>query len=294
MKPVMHKDRLYTGGQRDEALGGDAEPRLIEIAGLVAQYRSACPPAETKSGRNRFTRFVDRMFALARKYAPPIHWAGIAVSAFIFFLYAQLAALTVRLMTAGLPCWPYVPRPCVMAIWHGCAPSQLVAIVASRPRSPVAIMISRDPRGDFLALLCRLLGLRVIRGDSEERGWEALAELAREIENGACALITADGGGPARVAKVGAVALSMATGAPLITIGGDCHPAVFMRRKWDRARTPVPFGRVVITLSQPRQIPVAFDIEAIEQARSKLQMTLDEVTEAARTCLCSKDLPKMK
>jgi lysophospholipid acyltransferase (LPLAT)-like uncharacterized protein len=155
-------------------------------------------------------------------------------------------------------------------------------------------MISRDPRGDFLALLCGLLGLRVVRGDSEERGWEALAELAREIENGACALITADGGGPARVAKVGAVALALATNSPLIVVGADCHPAVSLRRKWDRARTPVPFGRVVITLSQPRQIPVAFGIEAIEQARSKLQMTLDEVTEAAQTCLCTKDLPKGK
>jgi lysophospholipid acyltransferase (LPLAT)-like uncharacterized protein len=152
-------------------------------------------------------------------------------------------------------------------------------------------MISRDPRGDFLTFLCRLLGLRVVRGDSEERGWEALAELAREIENGACALITADGGGPVGVAKVGAVALSMATGAPLTAIGADCKPAVFMRRKWDKARSPVPFGSLVVAVAQPRHVPLAFDIEAIEQARCELQAALYEVTRAAQTCLCPKYSP---
>ncbi|HSE98890.1 MAG TPA: hypothetical protein VLD57_11550, partial [Blastocatellia bacterium] len=166
MKPVFHSDRLYTGATDLEATQGDVERSLIKIADLVARYRYICPPAETACGRNLFTRMIDKAFALARKYAPPIHWAGAATGALLFFLYARLVALTARLMTAGLPCWPSVPVPCVMAVWHGCAPSLLVAIVASRPRAPVAIMISRDPRGDFLALLCRMLGLHVVRGDS--------------------------------------------------------------------------------------------------------------------------------
>jgi lysophospholipid acyltransferase (LPLAT)-like uncharacterized protein len=283
MKPVIHKERLYTGDLDREAPRSDAERRLIKIAELVCEYRPASSPTETASGRNLFTRFIDRTFALARKYAPPIHRAGAAVVAFLLFVYARLLALTVRLLTVGFPCWPNLPAPCVMTVWHGCAPSLLIAIAACRPRPPIAIMISRDPRGDSLALLCRLLGLRVVRGDSQERGWTALVELVREIENGACALITADGGGPARAARVGAVALSMATGVPLVAIGADCHPALFMRRKWDRARTPLPFGRIVITRAQPRHIPLAFDAEVIEQARCMLQVELDRVTEAAKT-----------
>ncbi len=48
---------------------------------------------------------------------------------------------------------------------------------------------------------------------------EALAELVREMSRGASAVITADGTGPALVAKVGAVALASATGAPLVPSG---------------------------------------------------------------------------
>jgi lysophospholipid acyltransferase (LPLAT)-like uncharacterized protein len=112
----------------------------------------------------------------------------------------------------------------------------------------MAIMIACDPRGYCLALFCRLLGLRVVRDESGESGWETLALLAREMSRSVCAVITADGGGPARVAKVGAVALAAATGAPLLPVGADCRPSIYERRKWNRVRTPLPFGHVAIAL----------------------------------------------
>jgi lysophospholipid acyltransferase (LPLAT)-like uncharacterized protein len=292
MKPIFHKDRLYNGDSNKGALQSDAERRLIKIAELIAEYRPACSPTNTASGRSRFTRSIDLAFSLTRKYVPPIHWAGAAISALLFFVYARLVTLAVRLMTVGVRGWPNVPIPCVMAVWHGCAPSLLIAIVASRPRARIAIMISRDERGDFLTILCRMLGLGVVRGDGEEGGWEALSQLAREIDSGACALITADGGGPARVAKEGAIALASATGAPLIAVGADCHPAVFMRRKWDRARTPLPFGRVAITIAQPSHVPAIVDGESIEQWRRLLEGALNHATARAERCLDHRDLPK--
>jgi lysophospholipid acyltransferase (LPLAT)-like uncharacterized protein len=145
----------------------------------------------------------------------------------------------------------------------------------------MAIMIARDPRGDCLALFCRLLGLRVVRGESGESGWDALAQLAREMARG-CAVITADGGGPARVAKVGAVALASATGAPLMPVGADCRPAIYERRKWDRVRTPLPFGHVAIALGQPRDYSALADLASIEAARCGLQDALNDVAATAR------------
>jgi lysophospholipid acyltransferase (LPLAT)-like uncharacterized protein len=146
----------------------------------------------------------------------------------------------------------------------------------------MAIMVARDPRGDCITLLCRMLGLRVVRGESGEGGWEALAELAREIPGGACAVITADGGGPARIAKFGALALSAATGAPLLPVGVDCHPAIYEPHKWDRVRTPVPFCRVAIGLGQPRTYPVLDDLTSMEAARGRMQDALCEITAKAR------------
>jgi lysophospholipid acyltransferase (LPLAT)-like uncharacterized protein len=146
-------------------------------------------------------------------------------------------------------------------------------------------MIARDPRGDCLALFCRLLGLRVVRGESGESGWEALAELAREMARGGCAVITADGGGAARVAKIGAVALASATGAPLLPVGADCRPAIYERHKWDRVRTPLPFGHVAIALGQPRDYPALADLASIEEARRWLQDALNEVAATARRAI---------
>jgi lysophospholipid acyltransferase (LPLAT)-like uncharacterized protein len=172
-----------------------------------------------------------------------------------------------------------------MAVWHGSAPSLLVAILARKPRAPIAIMVSRDPRGDCLTLLCRMIGLRVVRGSSEEGGWEALSELAREVERGVCVLITADGEGPAQVAKVGAVALAAATGTPLIAIGADCRPALSERHKWDRARIPLPLGRVAIAGGEPRRLPFVDKTESIEEARFELQSALEDATLSARLAL---------
>ena len=127
-------------------------------------------------------------------------------------------------------------------------------------------MVARNPRGDCLALLCRMLGLRVVRGESAGGGWSELTQLAHEVELSGCAVLTADGGGPALVAKVGAVALASATGAPLLAVGTDCRPAIVDWHKWDKARNPVPFGRVAITLGEPWRLSTLTDMASVEQA----------------------------
>jgi lysophospholipid acyltransferase (LPLAT)-like uncharacterized protein len=146
-------------------------------------------------------------------------------------------------------------------------------------------MIARDPRGDALALFCRLLGLHVVRGDSMEGGWVALERLVGEIERGACVLITADGIGPARIAKVGVVALSAATNAPIVTVGADCSPAIIQRHKWDAARIPLPFGRVAVTIGESRHFSVFDNLEALGRARLWLRRALNAATAEAKRSL---------
>ena len=225
---------------------------------------------------------MDALLTAVRRYALPVHCVLVVVGAVALYLYARFVALTARLATTGGRRWPDVPAPSVLAIWHGDAPSLLVAFARRRPRPRLTIMVARDPRGDCLALLCRMLGLRVVRGESGEGGWSALAALAREVGRGSCALITADGGGPARSAKVGAVALASATGAPLVAVGADCRPALFERRKWDRARNPVPFGRVTVALGRSQLIPPLDDSSSVERERCRLQSALEESAAAAR------------
>jgi lysophospholipid acyltransferase (LPLAT)-like uncharacterized protein len=184
----------------------------------------------------------------------------------------------------GSPEWPDQERPCVLAVWHGSAPSLLVALAKKNPRLPLAIMVASDPRGDCLALLCRFLALEIVRGGSDEGGWEALIQLSQRINHGACALITADGGGPAHRAKVGPVALASATGTHLVAVGADCRPAIVERHKWDKARIPVPFGRIGIAIGESRY-STAFDSDSIEQDRCWLETALDRASGSARNAL---------
>jgi len=229
---------------------------------------------EEHLGRNVLTRALDTAFDLARKYLPPIHWLGATLTAMILFLYVRLVALTARLTTTGEGRWPDVPARCVLALWHRDAPSLLVAFAKRRPRTRTVIMIARDPRGDYIALLCRLIGLDVVRGDSEKGGWDALVELAGALADDACVIITADGGGPARIAKVGAVALASSVGVPLIPLAADCDPAIEESHKWDAARNPLPFGNLLVLLGPARRFEPLVELSSIEEARSWLEVAL--------------------
>jgi lysophospholipid acyltransferase (LPLAT)-like uncharacterized protein len=138
-------------------------------------------------------------------------------------------------------------------------------------------MVSHDPGGDSLALLCRMIGFHVVRGDSEEGGWEALLQLARELMNGASVILTADGGGPARQAKVGAIALASAVGVPLVPLGADCYPAIAEPHKWDASRNPVPFCSLKILLAPTRIFDPLTDLTSVEEAQAWLEKTLNQI-----------------
>jgi len=194
-------------------------------------------------------------------------------------------ARTSRLTTAGAQAWPDVPDRGVLAIWHDSAPSLLVALAKRKPRAEVAIMVATEPRGDSLSILCRLLGLRVIRGDWEHHGWRSVTRLANQISAGACAVITPDGGAPRRLARPGALVLAAAAGVPLIPIGADCHPALREPHKWDQPRNPLPFGHIAICIDPELKIDDFPDAAALESARLRLEQALNASSDRARNAL---------
>ena len=261
-----------------------ARERLDYVYGLLPKLKSA---KVRHPDRNALTRAIDAAFAFVRKYLPPIHWMFAAITAVLMFLYAQIVAMTTRLEARGAIVWPHLPAPSVLATWHRDAPSLLVAFAKRRPHVRTVIMIARDPRGDYLAMLSRMVGLGVVRGDSESGGREALQQLIDELSNGACVILTADGGGPARIAKVGAVVLASSAGVPLIPVTADCHPAIEERRKWDAARNPLPFGNLFVLIGPPLRVGPLLDVPSIEDARSRLEVTLNRVSFEAVAALKS-------
>ena len=203
----------------------------------------------------------------------------------VLFIYAVLLRLTARIVSTGACAWPNVPAGSVLVFWHGSAPSLLAAFYARKPAIPVMLMVSRDPRGDCVAVLCRWLGFRIARGDAEHGGLKALTQIASAVEEGASALISPDGGGPPFVARFGAAAVASVAGAPLIPIGAECRPSIIERHKWDRARNPLPFARIAIACGEPLQFPLLEDTASLEAARCRLQDALDRAAAQARSAL---------
>ena len=263
----------YIDDKEVKAKSETAADHLARMAHMLAP--SDWRAAARNLGRNSFVRAVDTMLGAVRRFAPPIHWLIVAVGAIVLFVYIRVVVFTAQLRTAGERLWPDVPAPCVIALWHRDAPSLLVAFGKRRPRSRSVIMIARDARGDILALLCRMLGFVVVRGGGTDGGWNVLVDLAYKLAEGACVFVTADGAGPAHVAKLGAVALASAAGVPLVPLAADCSPAIEERHKWDSARNPVPFGSVTVSLGPPRTFELFTDPLSIEQARHWLEETLN-------------------
>ncbi len=135
MKRVIHQSGLYTGGFDRAA---EASCRLRRIAEALKQSNAHEPRSGETSDRNLWARGLDALLAATRRYAPPLHWLWVVVVALGFFIYARLAAATVRLTVAGERRWPDVPSPCVLVIWHGCANSWIVVMARRKPRSPNA------------------------------------------------------------------------------------------------------------------------------------------------------------
>ena len=286
MQPT-HQDPLYPGPPNSPASEPpkDFAAEMIRLSRLGHRSRGISSTLFHKIGRNRLTRAVDRTLDFIRRYLPPIHWIAVRFLALLLYGYVRAVRATAEIVIVGRYPWPDLPSGSVLAIWHGSAPSLLVAFSARRPSMPVKLLVSTDARGDCVALFCRWLGFEIVRGDAQRGGWKALIEMTSQVHNGAGALITPDGGGPPFFARVGAAALASAAGRPLVPVGAECRPSVFERHKWDKPRNPLPYGRIAVACGEPLSFARFEDAAALERAREQLQRALDRAAIEARGAL---------
>lgn len=151
---------------------------------------------------------------------------------------------------------------------------------------PLTLLASRSRDGGLVAQVVHPWGLRVVRGSASRGGRQALLEMHRDIvRHGSSPLVLPDGPrGPAHLAKSGAVLLAKMSRAPILPLA--FVPASCWRlSSWDRMLVPRPFTRVAVVVGEPLAVARETRSDEVEEARRRLERTLDELVEEGRRWL---------
>jgi lysophospholipid acyltransferase (LPLAT)-like uncharacterized protein len=133
------------------------------------------------------------------------------------------------------------------------------------------MLVSPAPPVEPIARFCKLMGLRLVRGTSGERGKEAVAELIAKLRAGDSVALAVDGPrGPAFHAKRGCIDLARGAGVPLAPLAYRCSRAHEFRWRWDRMLMPLPFAKIAIVCGPPIDT-AGSDAEVLARVEAALQ-----------------------
>lgn len=106
-------------------------------------------------------------------------------------------------------------------------------------------LVSPSQDGAWLSAFFGLIGMRTVRGSSQNMGREAVNSLVTLLKEGKDVGITPDGPrGPRYEFKEGALIVARRTKTPLLLIGADFESAWRFRKAWDMFYLPKPFSKV--------------------------------------------------
>lgn len=158
----------------------------------------------------------------------------------------------------------------VVAFWH----SRLLMMppFSHRLKAPMCVMISHHRDGAFITSVCKLFGVRAVRGSSRRGGVGALKGAQTVLAEGANLGITPDGPrGPVEQVQLGVISLAKKSGRPIIPVAYGVKRGKRIN-SWDRFLVPYPFTRGCFAIGAPMHIaPDDDDQEQAERLRLKLQ-----------------------
>lgn len=170
-----------------------------------------------------------------------------------------------------------------LGFWHGRMLYSLRFLRQYRP----AVLVSPSRDGTRLANLLAGWGYQIIPGSSNRRSKEALRRITPVLEDPQGMLVTAIDGpiGPSRLAKPGSLSLAVKTGALLVPISGSASRYWTFHKSWDEFQLPKPFGRIVIQIGTPLEIPPGTEPREIANIMTRATNELEEKTDAVASNL---------
>jgi lysophospholipid acyltransferase (LPLAT)-like uncharacterized protein len=141
-------------------------------------------------------------------------------------------------------------RPHVFLLWH----EVLLPLLWHHRRQGIAIVVSENRDGQYLADFALALGYRAVRGSSSRGAARALLGAVRELQAGRAVAFTPDGPrGPRRELKPGVVAAAQRGGGVIVPIHARADRA-WRLDSWDRFLIPKPGARITVTYGRPFEV----------------------------------------
>jgi lysophospholipid acyltransferase (LPLAT)-like uncharacterized protein len=141
-------------------------------------------------------------------------------------------------------------RPHVFLLWH----EVLLPLLWHHRRQDIAIVVSENRDGQYLADFARVLGYRAVRGSSSRGAARALLGAVRELRAGRSVAFTPDGPrGPRRQLKPGVVAAAQRGAGVIVPIHARADRA-WRLDSWDRFLIPKPGARVTVIYGRPFEV----------------------------------------
>jgi lysophospholipid acyltransferase (LPLAT)-like uncharacterized protein len=141
-------------------------------------------------------------------------------------------------------------RPHVFLLWH----EVLLPLLWHHRRQDIAIVVSENRDGQYLADFAFGLGYRAVRGSSSRGAARALLGAVRELQAGRSVAFTPDGPrGPRRQLKPGVVAAAQRGGAVIVPIHARADRG-WRLDSWDRFLIPKPAARVTVVYGRPFEV----------------------------------------
>ena len=189
----------------------------------------------------------------------------------------RLLAGTWRIRTEHETRWRAVVdarRPHVFLLWH----EVLLPLLWHHRGQDIAIVVSENRDGQYLADFALALGYRAVRGSSSRGAARALLGAVRELRSGRAVAFTPDGPrGPRRELKPGVVAAAQRGGGVIVPIHARTDRA-WRLDSWDRFVIPKPAARITVTYGRPFEVEPGG--EALERGLTEAGVRLAEIAEA--------------
>jgi lysophospholipid acyltransferase (LPLAT)-like uncharacterized protein len=157
----------------------------------------------------------------------------------------------------------------IHAFWHG---RILPGTVYFKKRG-IVVITSENFDGEWIARIITKFGYGTARGSSSRGALKAMLQLIRDVKEQPVAFTLDGPRGPARVAQLGALWLSKATGNPIIPfhLEADRH---WTLKSWDRSQIPKPFARIGLAFAPPIVVPRDAGGATMDDWRARLEAAL--------------------